>query len=122
MLQKDVRKTKRVPVRVRAVFVPPPTYDFFDEHRLVPDSVAVTGASSVVDTVTAWPTIATEHSGFQDTLEVTLPLEDTPSGLDDLEKSEIKVFARRPTNLLRRRAFYRCKSRTSQLLSRRRLS
>ncbi len=93
-LHKDVRISKRVQIRLMATIEPRPRHDFFSEFIQVPDSVTISGAKSIVDEISSWPTAATSHTDVHDTLDVVVPLADTLSGLVTLDQSEIRVLSK----------------------------
>lgn len=76
-LSKEPRISRTVPIQSRAILEPTEAYDFFEAPTLTPDSVAISGARSIVNAVTHWPTEAHEYLDVQDSLIVTLPLVDT---------------------------------------------
>lgn len=79
-LHKEARVTRTIPIRHQAVLVPPPGYDLVQAPRLEPDSVEVTGAQSILDRLTAWPTVVRTFD-VKDSLQVELALLDTLKGL-----------------------------------------
>lgn len=80
-LHKEARVTRTIPLQLRAVIVPPPGYDLVQAPRLDPDSVVVTGAQSILDHLTAWPTVARTFEDVKDSLHMELALYDTLKGL-----------------------------------------
>ena len=54
-------------------------YDQVGEVRLTPDSITVTGARSVLDTIRSWTTVSREITNVRDSLELTLPVTPPPS-------------------------------------------
>ena len=93
-LEKDAIVSKRVPIELRARFEPSQTHHLFGELTLVPDSVTISGAGTLVNAISAWPSVATVHTGFQDTVEVVVSLVDSLSGLVSLNHLETKVLSR----------------------------
>ena len=80
-LYKEQLITRKIPIRSRAFIEPAASYDFFSEPVLIPDSIEVSGARSVVNALDAWPTMPFERTGLEDTLSVVIPLVDTLAGL-----------------------------------------
>jgi hypothetical protein len=80
-LSKETRVGKRIPVRLNARIDTPPEYDIVQEPTLIPDSVYIVGARSVVNAINFWPTVHYENLDVRDTLRVTVPLVDTLEGL-----------------------------------------
>lgn len=85
-LQKEPRITRRVPIRLRYDVGVPPTHDFVSEPVLVPDSVDVSGARSIVNALTAWPTEWFRRDEVTDSLRVRVALSDTLAGLVALSR------------------------------------
>jgi hypothetical protein len=92
-LQKERRITRKVPVQLRADIDPAETYDLLGPPRIRPDSIDVTGARSVIGTLSYWPTVATTFSGLRDSLLATVLLADTLSGLVAPSARTVSVFA-----------------------------
>ena len=76
-LQKDRRISKRVPVRSRVAVVPPAGHHIIGTPRLQPDSVTVTGARSVVSSITFWPTRRLQVQPDRDTVAVQVTFVDS---------------------------------------------
>ena len=83
----EERIRRRVPIELRAVLEPQATYDFFTDPVLVPDSVDVEGAVSVVSAVQSWPTVFGSHAGLRDSVRIHLPLSDSLGRLVSVEPS-----------------------------------
>ena len=94
VLQKEERIARRVPVLSRAVLEPKESYDFFTQPVLLPDSVDIVGARSIVSAVQAWPTEAMQGSGFQDTVDVHVPLSDTLGELVRVSQTHVRLRSR----------------------------
>ncbi len=73
--------TRRVPVGLRALLDFATSFDFAGPIRVAPESVAVTGARSIVEGLRAWPTQPFRYSSVRDTLRLTIALADTLQGL-----------------------------------------
>jgi YbbR domain-containing protein len=80
-LWKELRLTRTVPVRLEAEIETPITHDLIEPAEIVPDSVEVTGASTIVRALEYWPTAQRSFRDVRDTLEVRVPLSDTLGGL-----------------------------------------
>lgn len=76
-LRKEPRAARRVPVRLRARIQTPPTHALMEAPRIEPDSVTVSGARSIVDSLRFWPTDSVRVPALTDTLRLTVPLTDT---------------------------------------------
>ena len=94
VLRKEERIARRVPVLSRAVLETEETYDFFTQPVLLPDSVDIVGARSIVSAVQAWPTEAMQRSGFQDTVDVHVPLSDTLGELVQVSHTHVRLRSR----------------------------
>ncbi len=80
-LWKEPRIMRRLPIRNLAEIETPPAHDIVSPPLLIPDSVDVTGAASVVAELEAWPTDRVTFENVRDTLDVRLALSDTLAGL-----------------------------------------
>lgn len=81
VLQKEAREKKKVPVRLIGSIETPTNYDLIQDPQLSPDSIIVTGARSIIDNLSYWPTKSLHVEGLKDSLVVTVPLADTLDGL-----------------------------------------
>lgn len=93
-IETEPRVERRVPVRSRVKVTTAPAYELIDDPTLRPDSVAVTGAESVVTQLRAWPTEARQLTNLKDTVETTVPLADTLRRLVDRSADEVTLVAR----------------------------
>ena len=93
-LYKEERITRRIPLRSRAVIEPAASHDFFADPVLTPDSIEVSGARSIINALDAWPTVAYEHTGLDDTLTVVIALMDTLAGLVTASHTETTLATR----------------------------
>lgn len=80
-LVKEERITRTLPIEPRIRIETPATHDLVEPPRIIPDSVEVSGAESVVGALESWPTARRSFENVRDTLEVRVPLSDTLSGL-----------------------------------------
>lgn len=80
-LWREERVTRRLPVSNLAEIETPATHDLVSPPVLIPDSVEVTGAASVVEELEMWPTERVIFENVRDTLDVRLALSDTLAGL-----------------------------------------
>ena len=69
-------------------------YSLFDEPSLMPDSVTVTGAASIVGRLTGWPTVPLRRSDVKDSLTVEVPLADSLAGLVALSHHRVTLTVR----------------------------
>jgi hypothetical protein len=93
-LQKEDRIMVKVPVRLNASIEPPPTHALVTPPMVIPDSVAVSGARSVVGDLVYWPTEPYEALDLRDSIVVQLPLADTLSGLVTRSQDSVTLIAR----------------------------
>jgi hypothetical protein len=77
----EPRETKTVPVLLRATLLTPPTHDFLTPPRVVPDSVEVSGARSIMQNLRAWPTVHFRQDNVTDSISVYVDLVDSLEGL-----------------------------------------
>ncbi|MEX1055048.1 MAG: hypothetical protein WED81_03400 [Rhodothermales bacterium] len=80
-LWRERRITRRVPVVARVEIDTPPTHDLVEPVRIRPDSIDITGATSVISRISSWPTERQRFDDVRDSLRVSIPLSDTLSGL-----------------------------------------
>lgn len=92
-LQKEERIRRKVPVEPRVSISWPPTHDLVHPPIVYPDSVEVSGARSIVESLTDWPTVYFEKHDVRDTLVVMLPLADSLDGLVELGLREVQYTA-----------------------------
>ncbi|HEX9951787.1 MAG TPA: YbbR-like domain-containing protein, partial [Rubricoccaceae bacterium] len=72
---------RRVPVRLVSDIRTAPSYGLLRPPRLLPDSVEVTGAASLVEGLTSWPTVRLVLDGLQAPTTRTVALADPFGGL-----------------------------------------
>ncbi|MEM8485645.1 MAG: hypothetical protein AAF564_08845 [Bacteroidota bacterium] len=92
-LQKEARQTKKVPIQPRAEISWPATHDIVQDIWVTPDSVELSGAQSILENITHWPTAFFEREDVKDTLDITVQLADTLKGLVALSISETRLSA-----------------------------
>ncbi|MDX1429308.1 MAG: hypothetical protein R3282_03425, partial [Rhodothermales bacterium] len=96
IVRTDERVTRRVPIDLRTTITTPNTHELIDRPRPVPDSVTVSGAASVVNTIGSWPTVLFERRGLADSVAVQVALVDTLQGLveTDIDRTTVVAVAR----------------------------
>ncbi len=92
-LKKSPRVVRKVPVRLRAVILTPPTHDLIRDPMLTPDSILISGARPVVDRIAFWPTERVTIENLTDTLTLQVELADTLTGLVDRERRIVTLSA-----------------------------
>ncbi len=80
-LWKERRITRKVPVTLRAEIQTPVTHELLDPPTVMPDSVEISGAASVIGDIDSWPTVAETFENVRDTIQTRIALSDTLSGL-----------------------------------------
>ncbi|MFO8099850.1 MAG: YbbR-like domain-containing protein [Salinibacter sp.] len=90
----EPRVERRIPIQSRVTVRPADAYELIDEPTLRPDSVAVTGAKSVVDELEGWPTRTQNLTGVRDTVETTVSLADTLARLVTRAEEDVTLVAR----------------------------
>lgn len=90
-LKVEPRQEKRVPVRPRLDIRTASAYELINPPTLTPDSVTISGAESIVSSITEWPTEPMVLSNVRDTLQKTLPLRDSLSGLVQRSIAQVDV-------------------------------
>lgn len=92
-LWRERRITRKVPVELRAEIETPATHDLVNPPELLPDSVEIIGAASIVGDITEWPTVRRTFENVRDTLETRVALSDTLSGLVNRNVSAVTLRA-----------------------------
>ncbi len=77
----DTRTSRRLPIRLRRNIVTEPAYDLLRPPRLQPDSVVVTGAQSLLGSLTDWPTEVLAAQDVTQSLRRMVAIADTFGGL-----------------------------------------
>jgi len=90
----EPRVERRVPVRPWFTIRPASAYELIDEPTITPDSVRVSGAQSVVEGLTAWPTDSLVLNQVKDTVRRTVALKDSLTGLVERDTSDVTVEVR----------------------------
>lgn len=94
-LVKDERVIRRVPVESRVQLEPARGYDFFNAPHFLPDSVTVSGARSVVDSIEAWPTQVSSASSVRDSLVMDVAIDaEHLHGVVTVRPISVKLIAR----------------------------
>lgn len=92
-LRKEPRVERRLPVALRVTLETPPTHDLLYPPRLEPDSVTVSGAVSILQNLTAWPTVSMRLTDVRDVLKLRVPLADTLHTLVTVFPEAIWLYA-----------------------------
>jgi len=87
------RISKRIPVRSRVEMQFAAGFRMIGAVNLAPDSVTVSGARSIVESMESWPTEARRLGEMRDSLNAVIALSDSLNGLVDLEFAEVTVSA-----------------------------
>lgn len=90
--QKEERLYKKVPILLKVDVATPPTYDLIQEPSIFPDSVMISGAVSIVEKISEWPTIELSPVDVKDTLNLQVDLVDSLTGLIDLEIANTQLL------------------------------
>ena len=77
----DTETNRRLPIRLRQRIETEVGYDLLRPPRLIPDSVTVTGAQSLLGTLDTWPTEVLVAEGVEDSFTRIVALADTFGGL-----------------------------------------
>ncbi|RMF54141.1 MAG: hypothetical protein D6746_14850 [Bacteroidetes bacterium] len=93
VVRKEPRVSRTVPVRSRVEIHPLPSFELVAPLEVIPDSVAVSGAASILDRLQFWPTVHRVYRDVRDTLRVRVPLADTLTGLVLREFDAVDVVA-----------------------------
>lgn len=90
-LELEPRITRTLPVRTRLELEAAELYDFLGEPTVEPDTVRVSGARSIVNTLSYWPTALIRRDDVNRTVTTMVPLSDTLRGLVATNISQVRV-------------------------------
>lgn len=93
-IQLEPRVQRTVPIRPRIDVQPASAHELIDDPTIDPDSVAVSGAESVVESLSAWPTDSLVMRDVRDTVQAQVALRDTLSRLVERSQGQVTVTAR----------------------------
>jgi hypothetical protein len=93
-IDREPRLRRTVPVRLRGSVETPSTHDFVNPVRLVPDSIDISGARSLVQSIEGWPTVPVNVPNLRDSLQRSVPLADTLDGLVARSNQSVVLRAR----------------------------
>ncbi len=91
--QTDERTSKKIPIRVRSEITTPDTHELLEAPSVLPDSVRVSGARSILQTLTEWPTAVFIARDLTDSVTTELPLIDSLRLLVDREIAATSITA-----------------------------
>lgn len=92
-LQKERRTSKKIPVRLRGQIETSAARELLYPPRLEPDSILVSGARSILDSLTYWPTVPVIEEDLRDSLHMEVLLSDTLSGLVNSSNTKVVLTA-----------------------------
>jgi len=84
-LKLEPRIVRRIPIRSRIELSTETGYHIVGNHVLLPDSVSVSGATSIIENLEYWPTQSRVVENVISSTRVVIPMSDTLKGLVDLE-------------------------------------
>jgi len=87
------RVFKKVPVRQALDIKLESGYGMIGDIQVLPDSVTISGAESIIDGISEWRTSHRTLGTLSDSLDAMIALSDTLVGLVDLEIQEVRVKA-----------------------------
>ena len=87
----EPRIEREVPVRPRLNVKLASAYELIRPPRIQPGSISVSGATSIVSSLTTWPTDSLVLSDVRDTLQTTVSLTDTLTGLVERSADAVTV-------------------------------
>lgn len=88
------RVERRIPVRSRVDVTPADAHELIDEPTVQPESIAVSGAESVLEELREWPTESHTVENLRDTVRAEVPLADTLGRLVARSADRVTVVAR----------------------------
>ncbi len=80
-VETDTRVERRIPIRSRVGVFTQAGYHVVGSVQLTPDSVTVSGASSILETLDSWPTDIVDIRQAKDSIDTVVALTDTLVGL-----------------------------------------
>ena len=92
-LLQDVRVERAVPIRSRVSVGTALAYALFEDPVLEPDSVVISGADTIVQSIDAWQTAAMRRVGIKDSLTFEVALVDSLPGLVSLSHESVHFSA-----------------------------
>lgn len=93
-IEKEPRIQRRIPVRSRIRVQTPPAFELIEPPRLQPDSVMVSGARSIVNRLTSWPTDSVTIDNVRDSITTRVLLADTLGRLVQHTPRYVSLIAR----------------------------
>ena len=87
----EPRVQREIPVRPRLNVKLASAYELIRPPRISPGSISVSGATSVVSDLTVWPTDSLTLRDVRDTLQTSVPLRDTLTGLVERSADAVTV-------------------------------
>jgi YbbR domain-containing protein len=87
----EPRVQREIPVRPRLNVQLSSAYELIRPPQIAPGSISVSGATSVVSDLTAWPTDSLTLRDVRDTLRTSVPLQDTLTGLVERSAEAVRV-------------------------------
>lgn len=95
-LEKEPRLTRRIPIRSRVRVETPPAFELIEPPRLRPDSVNVSAARSIVNSLADWPTdsMTVRIGTARDSIRTRVPLADTLRRLASRTPNLVTFIAR----------------------------
>ena len=99
----EPRIERRLPIRSRILVLTENGYQVVGKHVLTPDSVSVSGATSIVENLDYWPTQSRTIENVTSARTVVIPLSDSLGSLVDveIEETEYRVDVQRFTEASR---------------------
>ena len=89
----EERVFKRVPIREDIDIQMANGFGMIGDFVISPDSVTISGASSIVDGISEWRTSRRTLGALSDSLDAMIALSDSLGGLIQLERTEVRVKA-----------------------------
>lgn len=92
-LKLEARSSKQVPIRSRVHITFEDQYGMVGRAKFQPDSITVSGATSLIKNITDWPTDSVSYEDISSNLSRVVKLKD-PGELIDLSRNEVIYNAR----------------------------
>jgi hypothetical protein len=88
-LRMEERLFRRLPIDVQATVKTVAPFDLVRPVRALPDSVAVSGAATIVESLASWKTKPLERDNVKESFTAYVELDDTLNGLVDVDRAGV---------------------------------
>lgn len=93
-IETEERVERSLPIQPRLNVQTASSHELVDDPVITPDSVGVSGARSIVESLREWPTDSLVLDDVRDTVRTTVPLTDSLAGLVERTTDRVNVVVR----------------------------